>query len=817
MAEKLVIIGNGMAPGRALEKLLETDPGRYEITIFNAEPRVNYDRIMLSPVLSGEKSFQDIIIHGDSWYIDNQIMLYKGHKVVEIDRLNRVVRSEHGAEAHYDKLIIATGSVPFIIPVPGHTLPGVLSYRDLDDVHAMMLAAKSRGHAVVIGGGLLGLEAAAGLLNQGMTVTVLHVMPTLMERQLDPAAGYLLQRELERRGIQVITKANTKEITGSARVEAVHLDDGTVIKADLVVMAVGIRPNAALAKAAGVEVSRGILVNGQMQTSDPCIYALGECAEVGGICYGLVAPLYQQANVVAAHLVGDTTAIFVAQYTATRLKVTGIDLYSAGDFGEGEDREEIVLRDATAGVYKRLVLKADKIIGAVLFGETADGPWFFDMLKNGVDTRAMRDTLIFGQAYQGGSPLDPMAAVAALPDEAEICGCNGVCKGKITAAITTKGLTSLDAVRAHTKASASCGSCTGLVEQLLHVTLGDAYNPAAVQPMCGCTQYGHDDVRRLIVAKGLRSIPEIMQELEWTTSCGCAKCRPALNYYLVADWPGEYEDDGQSRFINERVHANIQKDGTYSVVPRMWGGMTNPKELRAIADVADKFKIPAVKVTGGQRIDLLGVKKEDLPAVWADLNAAGMVSGAAYAKGLRTVKTCVGSDWCRFGTQDSTGLGIRLEKFMWGAWTPAKLKLAVSGCPRNCAEATCKDIGVVCVDSGYDIHFAGAAGLDIKGTEVLCHADTEDEALEIIVALTQLYREQGRYLERIYKWAKRVGSASIKAAVVDDLAKRAHYYNRFVYAQSFAQVDPWEERVNGKDAHEFAAMAEFGVPLGMEQ
>ncbi len=816
MTEKLVVIGNGMAPGRALEKLLEAEPGRYSVTIFNAEPRVNYDRIMLSPVLSGEKSFEDIIIHGDAWYIENQIMLYKGHKVVEIDRERRIVRSEQGASAEYDKLIIATGSVPFIIPVPGHKLPGVLTYRDLDDVHAMMLAAKARGHAVVIGGGLLGLEAAAGLLNQGMSVTVLHISPTLMERQLDPAAGYLLQKELERRGIEVITRANTKEILGTDRVEAVLLDDGTRIKADIVVMAVGIRPNAALGKEAGLAVNRGIVVNDQMQTSDPAIYALGECAEVGGTCYGLVAPLYQQANVLAAHLCGDHGVAFVHQHTATRLKVTGIDLYSAGDFGEGEDREEIVLRDATAGVYKRLILKDDRIIGAVLYGETADGPWFFDMLKNGTDTRAMRDTLIFGQAYQGGTPLDPMAAVAALPDEAEICGCNGVCKGKITSTIVAKGLKDLDGVRAHTKASASCGSCTGLVEQLLHVTLGDAYNPAAVQPMCPCTELGHDDVRRLIIAKSLKSIPAVMQELEWKTSCGCAKCRPALNYYLVCDWPGEYEDDGQSRFINERVHANIQKDGTYSVVPRMWGGMTNPNELRAIADVADKFKIPAVKVTGGQRIDLLGVKKEDLPAVWADLNAAGMVSGAAYAKGLRTVKTCVGSDWCRFGTQDSTGLGIRLEKFMWGAWTPAKVKLAVSGCPRNCAEATCKDIGVICVDSGYDIHFAGAAGLDIKGTELLCHADTEDEALEIIVALTQLYREQGRYLERIYKWAKRVGTPSILANVVTDRVKRRHYFERFVYSQRFAQIDPWEERVNGKDAHEFAAMAEFGMPVPAE-
>jgi nitrite reductase (NADH) large subunit len=813
--EKLVIIGNGMAPGRMLEHLLEADPARFAVTIFNAEPRVNYNRLMLSPVLSGEKTYEDIITHDDAWYATHGIALHKSAPIVEIDRVARTVRTAGGLVAQYDRLVIATGSSPFIPPVPGHDLPGVVTYRDLDDVEKMLGACDRGGRAVVIGGGLLGLEAAAGLRMRGMDVTVLHLSPTLMERQLDPAAGYLLERAMVERGISIITRANTKEILGQRRVEAVRLADGTELPADLVVMAVGIRPSVSLAKAAGLAVNRGIVVDDQLRTDDPAIYALGECAEHRGSCYGLVAPLYEMGEVLAKTLTGESAA-YQGSVTSTKLKVTGIDLFSAGDFAEAEDREEIVLRDATAGIYKRVVLKDDRIIGAVLYGDTADGPWYFDMLRRGVDTKPMRDTLIFGQAYQGGAQLDPMAAVAALPDEAEICGCNGVCKGKITGAIAGKGLNSIDGVRAHTKASASCGSCTHLVEQLLHLTLGDAYNPAAVQPICPCTEYGHDDVRRLIIAKGLKSIPAIMQELEWKTSCGCAKCRPALNYYLVADWPGEYEDDGQSRFINERVHANIQKDGTFSVVPRMWGGVTNPKELRAIADVADKFAVPMIKVTGGQRIDLLGVKKEDLPAVWADLNAAGMVSGAAYAKGLRTVKTCVGSDWCRFGTQDSTGLGIRLEKFMWGAWTPAKVKLAVSGCPRNCAEATCKDIGVICVDSGFDIHFAGAAGLDIKGTELLCHADSEDEALEIVVALTQLYREQGRYLERIYKWAKRVGTPSIKANIVDDREKRRHYFERFSYSQQFAQVDPWEERVNGKDAHEFAAMADFGLPQAAE-
>ncbi|TIW81652.1 MAG: NAD(P)/FAD-dependent oxidoreductase, partial [Mesorhizobium sp.] len=570
------------------------------------------------------------------------------------------------------------------------------------------------------------------------------------------------------------------------------------------------------AKEAGLEVNRGIVVDDRMRTSDPAIMALGECAEVGGHVYGLVAPLYEMARVAAAALADSEDRRFVHSDTPTKLKVTGIDLYSLGDFADGEDREEIILRDASAGIYKRLVLQDNRIIGTVLFGETGDGAWFNDLKKKATDISEMRDTLIFGQAFQGGVSSDPLAAVAALADDAEICGCNGVCKGKITGAISAKGLTGLDDVRAHTKASASCGSCTGLVEQLLKLTLGEAYNPAAVQPMCSCTSLGHDDVRRLIKAKGLKTIPAVMQELEWKTSCGCAKCRPALNYYLVCDWPDQYADDYQSRFINERVHANIQKDGTYSVVPRMWGGVTSANELRAIADVVDKFEIPMVKVTGGQRIDMLGIRKEDLPAVWSDLGKAGFVSGHAYAKGLRTVKTCVGTDWCRFGTQDSTGLGIRIEKFMWGSWTPAKVKMAVSGCPRNCAEATCKDVGVVCVDSGYEIHFAGAAGLDIKGTEVLGLVKTEDEALEVIVALVQMYREQARYLERIYKWAKRIGTAEIKKQILDDGEKRKAYYERFVFSQKFAQVDPWSERVSGKDKHEFRPMASVGYAEAAE-
>jgi len=807
MVEKLVVIGAGMASGRALEHLFEQSPGAFDVTLFGAEPRGNYNRIMLSPVLSGERTFEEIVTHDADWYAQHGVTCRFGEAVTAIDRARKRVITPAG-ETPYDKLLIATGSKPFIIPVPGHDLSGVLTYRDLDDVNAMLEAAGKPGaRAVVIGGGLLGLEAAAGLRVQGMDVTVLHLMPHLMERQLDPAAGYLLQKELESRGIVVKCKANTHAIVGDGKVEAVRLDDGTEIAADIVVMAVGIRPDKGLAETAGLACGRGIHVDDAMVTSDADILAVGECVEHRGQSYGLVAPLYDMAGVVADTLAGRD-ASYVGSVTSTKLKVTGVDLFSAGDFADGDDREEIVFRDAARGVYKRLVLSNNRIIGAVMYGDTADGAWFFGLLKDGTDVSEMRDTLIFGPAYQGGAALDPMAAVAALPDEAEICGCNGVCKGQITAAIAG-GAGTLEDVRSRTKASSSCGTCTGLVEQLLAATLGDAYAAPTAKPVCGCTDLTHEDVRRLIKAQELTSMPAVMQELGWKTSCGCHVCRPALNYYLLSDWPETYADDPQSRFVNERNHANIQKDGTFSVVPRMWGGVTSPSELRAIADVADKYEIPTVKVTGGQRIDLLGVRKEDLPGVWADLGRAGLVSGHAYAKGLRTVKTCVGTDWCRFGTQDSTGLGIAIEKRMWGAWTPHKVKMAVSGCPRNCAEATCKDVGIVCVDSGFEIGVAGAAGMDVKPTEPLAKAATEAETIEIIVAFVQLYRENAKYLDRPYKWVAKVGLDWVRQRVVEDLESRAALVARFDRSQAVYQKDPWAERANPVTERAWRPMADL--------
>ena len=811
--ERLVVIGNGMAGCRAVEEILVRDSARFDITIFGAEPRVNYNRIMLSPVLAGEKEFDDIVINDAAWYTDNGITLISGDPVAQIDRATQTVIARSGRIEPYDRLLIATGSDPFIIPIPGKDLPGVVTFRDLDDVDKMLAAAErggpngQQGRAVVIGGGLLGLEAAHGLSLRGMAVTVIHLMPTLMERQLDEAAGWLLKAELERRGQVILTGADTAEIMAKdGHVAGVRLKDGSEIPADIVVMAVGIRPATALAKSAGLEVERGILVDDHMVTSDPAVMAVGECVEHRGTCYGLVAPLWDMCRALADHATGAPSG-YEGSVTSTKLKVSGIDVFSAGDFSGGDGAEDIVMRDAARGIYKRVIVRASRLVGAVLYGDTADGNWYFDLLKQGADISDIREALIFGQAFaSGGALADPNAAVAALSDAAEICGCNGVSKGAVLKCIEG-GATSLDAVRSVCKASASCGSCTGLVESLLSLTLGGEVERKA-KTVCKCTSFTHDDVRRLIPEKQLRAIPQLMQELHWSTPDGCASCRPALNYYLLCAWPGEYVDDQQSRFVNERMHANIQKDGTYSVVPRMWGGLTNPRELRAIADVVEKFNAPMVKVTGGQRLDIFGIKKEDLPAVWADLNAAGMVSGHAYGKSLRTVKTCVGSEWCRFGTQDSTGLGVQIEQMTWGSWMPHKFKIAVSGCPRNCAEATIKDFGIICVDSGYELHVGGNGGIKVRVTDLLCKVATEQEAMEHCAAFIQLYREQAHYLERTAPWIERVGLDHVKAGLFGDAQAVQQLAARFRYSQQFMQDDPWAKRAAGADADLHQHLAE---------
>ncbi len=656
----------------------------------------------------------------------------------------------------------------------------------------------------MIGGGLLGLEAANGLMKRGMRVSVVHVSPWLMERQLDDVAGRLLQKSLEERGMQFLIGAQTQELIGGedGRVKAIRFKDGSEVAADLVVMAVGIRPNTQLAERIGLHVNRGIVVSDTMQTvTDPRIYAVGECAAHRGIAYGLVAPLFEQGKVLANHLAQFGIGRYTGSLTSTKLKVTGIDLFSAGDFMGGEGAEEIVMSDPAGGVYKKLVIEGDKLVGACLYGDTVDGSWYFKLLRDGRSVADIRDRLMFGESNIGDAGHEGHSKAAAMADDDEVCGCNGVTKGAICKAIKEKGLFTLEEVRKHTKASASCGSCTGLVEQILMSTAGGDYSATPkTKALCGCTEHGHQAVRDAIREHRLLSIAEVFSFMEWRTPNGCASCRPAVNYYLISTWPGEAKDDPQSRFINERSHANIQKDGSYSVVPRMWGGETSAAELRRIADVVDKYGIPTVKVTGGQRIDLLGVRKEDLVGVWRDL---GMPSGHAYAKALRTVKTCVGSEWCRMGTQDSTQMGKDLERAMWRMYAPHKVKFAVSGCPRNCAEAGIKDVGIIGVDSGWEMYIAGNGGIKTEVAHFFTKLKTAAEVLEYTGAFMQLYREEGWYLERTVHYVGRVGLDHVRRRILDDAEGRRALWGRLQAALE-GEPDPWAElAAAGVDTRQF--------------
>ncbi|TYP70768.1 nitrite reductase large subunit NirB [Paenibacillus methanolicus] len=802
MKKKLVLVGNGMAGVNCIEQLLKLAPNRYDITIFGSEPHPNYNRILLSSVLAGDADMKDIVINERSWYAENGIALHTSHTVTGIDPVKKTVTTDKGLSTEYDELIIATGSNAFMLPVPGADKEGVIAFRDIKDCETMMDAAKQYKKAVVIGGGLLGLEAARGLLNLNMDVTVVHKHPFLMERQLDQTASILLRKELEGQGMRFLMSKNTEQILGKKRVGAIRFSDGTSEEADLVVMAIGIRPNIALARSTGITINQGIVVNDFMETNIPHIHAVGECAEHNGVAYGLVAPLYEQGAVIAKRLSGVETDGYHGSIVSTKLKVSGVDVFSAGVYADRPDTRSVRVQDDFAGIYKKAVIQDGKVIGAVLFGDIGDGSRLFKMIRTGEDvTGREREVLLPASGAPAKSGAD---LVAEMPDDEVVCGCNGVTKGAIVSAIKEKGCSSIGEIKACTKASASCGGCKPLVGDVLTYVLGADGVKTVKEGMCGCTTLGRDEVVEAIRDMHLTTSKEVMNVLGWTNEEGCSKCRPALNYYLGMAWPDEHEDERESRFVNERNHANIQKDGTYSVVPRMYGGVTTPEDLKKIADIALKYNVPLVKMTGGQRIDLLGVKKEDLPGMWADLD---MPSGYAYGKTLRTVKTCVGETFCRFGTQDAMGMGIKLEKKFERLSAPAKVKMAVSGCPRNCAEATIKDFGVVAIDGGWELYVGGNGGTKLRGCDLLTKVKTEDEVIEWSGAYVQYYRETGKYNERTSEWVERVGLDTIKAAL-EKKEDRLALMERIEHALSLTK-DPWKEIIEKRELNEtFVPMIE---------
>ena len=786
---KLVMIGNGMAGLRTIEEILDRDPQRFEITIIGKEDYPNYNRIMLSNILQNKMTVEETIMNSYDWYAEHDIKLINNDPVTILDRANKTVITESGQSFEYDQCIIATGSKAFVLPIPGSDLPSVIGWRTIDDTKRMMEIAQTKQKAIVIGGGLLGLECARGLLDQGMEVTVIHLAEWLMEMQLDRKAGQMLKNDLEQQGMRFELQANTQEILGDKDVEAVRLADGRVLEANLVVMAVGIRPYTEVAKAAGLEVNRGIIVNAYMQTSDPNIFAVGECAECEGKVYGLVAPLYEQGIVLADYLTQKETNGYHGSTTFTSLKVSGCDLYSAGTIEETEDIHGIEIFNSIDNHYKKVFLKDGEVVGVVLYGNTDDGSRFYNMMKK---HESIEDYTLVSLLTKGGE--DANVSIEDMADDETICGCNGVNKGTIVEAITKNGLTSVAEVTKMTKAGNSCGKCKGQIADILQYALGDDFVASKPTGICACTDLSRDQIVTQIRAKGLKTSKEVRHVLNFKDKNGCPKCRPAINYYLNMIYPYEHKDEKESRFANERYHANIQNDGTFSVIPQMRGGVTDADQLIRLGEVAKKYNVPLVKVTGSQRVGLYGLKKEELPSVWEDL---GMRSASAYGKKTRSVKSCVGKEFCRFGTQYTTQLGIRLEKTFEYIDTPHKFKMGVSGCPRSCVESGVKDFGVISVENGFQLYIGGNGGTEVTKGQLLTTVETEDEVIRICGALMQYYRETGIYSERTAPWLERLGFENVKEVLLDPERQQA-LFDRVMEAKQAIQDEPWQAIVNDK-------------------
>ncbi|UTI65293.1 nitrite reductase large subunit NirB [Paraconexibacter antarcticus] len=800
---RILVIGGGIAGQAVVERVRERDT-HVAITLLCGEDRLPYDRVSLSRILAEGEDASVLQLRPEAWYADRGVDVRLGSRVTALDADAGTATLATGEVLTFDRAVLCTGSDAFVPPIPGTDAPGVEVFRGPEDCEAIAAAvtAADAGRAVVIGGGLLGLEAAYGIATLGCPVTVVHLMDRLMERQLDAGAAALLAPAIEGLGVDVLLETSTTSIDAGpdGRVAGLTFADGTALRAGLVVVAVGIKPQAELARASGLAVERGIVVDDRMVTSHPKVLSVGECAQHRGVCHGIVAPIHEQAAVAADTLTGAADSAYLGSIPSAKLKVMGVGLVTAG---EASGEREVLVADA--GVYRKLVVDAeDRVVGTVLLGDTRGAELLLEAVRSGLEAPDPLALLAAASA----------ATAAELPDAAQICNCNGVCKGDILKAITDGDLGSTQEVVSVTRAGAGCGSCKPLVTELLAHARGGAVEEATY--LCPCKKLTRADIAGHVRDGGLQSVSEI------ATACGagrdCGACKPGMAY-LVSEINGnQHREERHARFINDRVHANIQNDGTFSVVPRMRGGVTTPAELRRIADVADKYDIPTVKVTGGQRIDLLGVRKEDLPAVWEELD---MPSGHAYAKSVRTVKTCVGTTHCRFGLGDAMGVGIELETAMEGLYTPAKVKAAVTGCPRNCAEAYVKDIGLVAVEGGWEIYVGGAAGASVRKGDLLATVDTADEAQRVALAFLQYYREHADYLERTYTYMERVGPEAVQAEVLDP-EKQEEYLERYRIAKAACDPDPWKERHAPATPKQFAsldtapALLPVGPPAGAE-
>jgi nitrite reductase (NADH) large subunit len=793
--QKLVVIGNGMAGARLVEDILARGGAdKFDVVMFGDEPYGNYNRILLSGVLSGTHDPQDIFINSLAWYEENHITLHAGVRVTSIDRANKTVHGNNGISESYDKLVIATGSSPFVPPLEGLKngagfKDGVFVFRTLDDCETITNYAEGGKRAVVIGGGLLGLEAARGLLNLGAEVHVVHLMGHLMDVQLDAQASASLKRSMEAMGVTVHLNKATTAILGNGHVTGLQFKDGSTLDCDMVVISAGIRPNVQLAKDTGLTVERGIVVNDYLvSVDDPDIFSVGECAQHNGMVYGLVAPLWEQTAVLADRLTKrKAEAAYKGSKVSTKLKVMGLELAVMGaKEAQDENDEVVVYAEPSRGIYKKLIVRNGQLAGAILLGDAATAPLLLQAFDRASLLPENRAELLFALATNTA-----ITSLLEAPDEMQVCNCNGVTKGAIVSAVKG-GCRSLKALCDATRAGTGCGSCKPQVNELLEATAGDSLvNDPTMHYYVPGVPLAKSELIAAIKEQQLKSVSAVFAVLAGGKEDPASKI--GLASLLKTIWHDEYEDERDARFINDRVHANIQNDRTFSVVPRIYGGVTSADELRRIADAADKYQARMIKITGGQRIDLLGIKKEDLPGIWRDL---GMPSGHAYTKAFRTCKTCVGSEFCRFGVGDSTGLGIAIEKKFQGIEFPHKVKLATTGCPRNCSEATTKDIGAVAIEGGkWEIYIGGAAGSKVRKGDILVVVDTHDEVLQYTGRFMQYYRENAKYLERTYDFVERVGIEKIKRILVDNSEGICARLDAEIQAAVDAYVDPWQEAI----------------------
>jgi nitrite reductase (NADH) large subunit len=764
MSEELIVIGNGMVGWRFLKSLYEKGGmNQYRVTVFCEEIRPAYDRVHLSEYFT-HKDAEQLSLAPEAWYDSIDVKLIKGDSIISIDRDEKMVESRKGISMGYDRIVLATGSSAFIPPIDGIDEEGVFPYRTIEDLEQMISYGAKCKSAAVIGGGLLGLEAAKALVDMNLEAHVVEFAPRLMPRQIDDAGSKMLQSKISELGVEVhLSKATQKIEGGDQGVSAMAFSDGTMLDVDMVVVSAGIRPRDELATQCGLEVGSrgGIVVNNRLQTSDPNIYAIGECALHDGMIYGLVAPGYRMAEAVATQLIGDQ-ASFEGMDMSTKLKLMGVDVGSIGDpFIESDKVRSVVVMNETTGIYKKLVtdVESGALLGAILVGDTDEYGTLMGYYTSGKACPEDGESLLVSSSEGVGGGVED------LPDEAPICSCENVNKGQIVATIQD-GKKTVPELKACTKAGTGCGSCVSLVSDLLTSEL-EKSGEAVDKNLCEHFQYTRQELYQLVRATGIKKYDELLGQ--HGSGLGCEICRPAVGSILASIHNEPVLENRSLQDTNDAFLANIQKNGTYSVVPRCAGGEITPEQLIVIGEVARDFNL-YTKITGGQRIDLFGATLEQLPLVWERLIAVGLETGHAYAKALRTIKSCVGSTWCRFGVQDSTTLAIDLENRYKGLRAPHKIKSAVSGCARECAEAQSKDFGVIATEKGWNLYVCGNGGMTPRHADLLISDVDRETLIKIVDRFLMYYVKTADRLTRTATWLNKLpgGLKHLKEVVLED-------------------------------------------------